>query len=159
MTIQTVPVALGARSYEVRIGQGLIDRAGAEIAPLLKRKRVAIVTENRDEALRLGLHRFGRDYAADQAELVGALGVDEAPGQHVLGRHRRAHHTRQEIADADVTGGQADADEGGVHAGLHLRHHRKEGVCPYAVALGVPLFVVVYHDAVAVNGPPHALFP
>ncbi len=53
MTIQTVPVALGARSYQVRIGEGLIDRAGTEIAPLLKRKRVAIVTENRVAPLHL----------------------------------------------------------------------------------------------------------
>ncbi len=41
----TVAVDLGARSYEVRIGEGLIARAGAEIAPLLRRKRVAVVTD------------------------------------------------------------------------------------------------------------------
>lgn len=40
-----VAVDLGTRSYEVRIGEGLIARAGAEIAPLLRRKRVAIVTD------------------------------------------------------------------------------------------------------------------
>ena len=40
-----VPVALGERSYEVRIGRGLIGRAGAEIAPLLRRLRVAVVTD------------------------------------------------------------------------------------------------------------------
>ena len=40
-----VPVNLGARSYEVRIGEGLIGRLGAEISPLLRRKRVAIVTD------------------------------------------------------------------------------------------------------------------
>jgi 3-dehydroquinate synthase len=45
MTVDVVPVALGARSYEVRIGPGLIDRAGAEIAPLLRRKRAAVVTD------------------------------------------------------------------------------------------------------------------
>ena len=49
---ETVHVALGARSYDVRIGQGLLARAGAEIAPLLKRPRVAIVT---DETV-AGLH-------------------------------------------------------------------------------------------------------
>ena len=43
--IDVVPVSLGERSYEVRIGRGLIGRAGAEIAPLLRRKRVAIVTD------------------------------------------------------------------------------------------------------------------
>ncbi len=40
-----VAVELGERTYEVRIGQGLLARAGIEIAPLLRRKRVAIVTE------------------------------------------------------------------------------------------------------------------
>lgn len=40
-----VAVDLGARSYEVRIGPGLIARAGAEIAPLLRRMRVAVVTD------------------------------------------------------------------------------------------------------------------
>lgn len=43
--MNTVAVELGERSYAVRIGQGLLLRAGAEIAPLLRRKRVAIVTE------------------------------------------------------------------------------------------------------------------
>ena len=43
--IRTVPVALGDRSYEVRIGPGLIDQAGAQIAPLLSRPRVAILTD------------------------------------------------------------------------------------------------------------------
>ena len=45
MGIDVVPVALGARSYEVRIGSGLIDRAGVEIAPLLRRKKAAIITD------------------------------------------------------------------------------------------------------------------
>jgi 3-dehydroquinate synthase len=53
MTTETVPVALGARSYDVRIGEGLIDRAGAEIAPLLRRPRVVIVTDATVAALQL----------------------------------------------------------------------------------------------------------
>jgi len=50
--VETVGVALGARSYQVRVGAGLMARAGAEIAPLLRRPRVAIVT---DETV-AGLH-------------------------------------------------------------------------------------------------------
>lgn len=42
---ETVHVALGARAYDVRIGRGLVAQAGAEIAPLLRRGRVAIVTD------------------------------------------------------------------------------------------------------------------
>jgi 3-dehydroquinate synthase len=43
--LNRVSVELGARSYEVRIGEGLIARAGAEVAPLLRRRRVAVVTD------------------------------------------------------------------------------------------------------------------
>jgi len=50
MTV-TVGVPLGARAYKIRIGAGLLARAGAEIAPLLRRKRVAVVTEERVAAL------------------------------------------------------------------------------------------------------------
>lgn len=46
MTVDVVPVSLGARSYEVRIGAGLIARAGAEIAPLLRRPRLAVITDD-----------------------------------------------------------------------------------------------------------------
>jgi 3-dehydroquinate synthase len=64
-----VKVALGARSYEVRIGQGLIGRAGAEIAPLLRRRRVAVITDETVaglhlEALRTGLGAEGIEAAA-----------------------------------------------------------------------------------------------
>ncbi|MFV0382544.1 3-dehydroquinate synthase [Paracoccus sp. (in: a-proteobacteria)] len=51
----TVHVPLEGRAYDVRIGAGLIARAGAEIAPLLRRPRVAIVT---DETV-AGLHLPG----------------------------------------------------------------------------------------------------
>ncbi len=53
MTPATVEVALGARSYAVRIGPGLIARAGDEIAPLLHRPRVAVVTDATVAALHL----------------------------------------------------------------------------------------------------------
>ena len=42
---RTVHVPLGDRAYDVRIGAGLIARAGAEIAPFLARPRVVIVTD------------------------------------------------------------------------------------------------------------------
>lgn len=41
----TVHVPLGDRSYDVRIGAGLLDHAGPEILPLLKRKRAWIVSD------------------------------------------------------------------------------------------------------------------
>ena len=45
MTDATVRVSLGTRSYDVRIGADLITRAGDEIAPLLARPRVAVLTD------------------------------------------------------------------------------------------------------------------
>ncbi|MCR4282319.1 MAG: iron-containing alcohol dehydrogenase, partial [Bauldia sp.] len=41
----TVPVALGSRSYDILIGRGILERAGAEIAARLPGVRAAIVTD------------------------------------------------------------------------------------------------------------------
>ena len=60
---ETVHVPLGARAYDVRIGAGLIARAGAEIAPLLPRRRVAVVTE--ETVARLHLEALRSGLAAD----------------------------------------------------------------------------------------------
>ena len=59
MTTETVRVNLGERSYDVRIGQGLIAHAGAEIGPLLARPRVAVVTDENVAALHLDSLRAG----------------------------------------------------------------------------------------------------
>ena len=63
-----VQIDLGPRSYEVRIGAGLIDRAGAEVAPLLARRRVAVVTD----ATVAGLHlaRLEASFAAEGIALA-----------------------------------------------------------------------------------------
>lgn len=54
-----VQVALGARSYEVRVWAGLIAGAGAHIGPLLRRPRVAVVTDENVAALHLEALRAG----------------------------------------------------------------------------------------------------
>jgi 3-dehydroquinate synthase len=53
LALEIVRVDLGTRSYDVRIGDGLIDQAGVQIAPLLRRPRVAIVTDETVGALHL----------------------------------------------------------------------------------------------------------
>ncbi|MGB0505945.1 MAG: 3-dehydroquinate synthase [Pikeienuella sp.] len=53
MTIETLRVELGTRGYDIRIGPGLLARAGEEIAPVLARKRVAIITDENVAALHL----------------------------------------------------------------------------------------------------------
>jgi len=62
--IRNIPVGLGARAYDVVVGPGLIDRAGEHIAPLLKTKRTAIVTdsnvgEHHGERLAVSLEKAG----------------------------------------------------------------------------------------------------
>lgn len=54
-----VRVELGERAYDVRIGSGLIAQAGAEIAPLLRRPRVAIITDETVARLHLEELRAG----------------------------------------------------------------------------------------------------
>ena len=46
MSLNVVNVDLGPRSYDVRIGQGLIAQAGRQIAPLLHRRKVAVITDD-----------------------------------------------------------------------------------------------------------------
>lgn len=56
MTVDIVRVELGARSYDVRIGRGLLGRAAKEIAPFLRRQRVAVITDETVAAAHL--HRL-----------------------------------------------------------------------------------------------------
>jgi len=66
--MEVVHVPLEGREYDIRIGSGLIDRAGAEMAPLLARPRVAIVTEARVAGLHLAALEAG----------LAAAGIDSA---------------------------------------------------------------------------------
>jgi 3-dehydroquinate synthase len=43
--VDVVRVELGARSYDIRIGAGLVARAGELLAPVLKQRRAVIVTD------------------------------------------------------------------------------------------------------------------
>jgi len=61
---RAIPVGLGDRAYEVVVGSGLIDRAGERIRPLLKRDRVAVVTDrnvsdHHGERLAVALEKAG----------------------------------------------------------------------------------------------------
>jgi 3-dehydroquinate synthase len=78
--IATVPVPLGERAYEIRIGAGLLARAGAEIAPLLRRPRVAILTEERVAALHLAALE-----EALAAEGIAAAALVLPPGEATKG--------------------------------------------------------------------------
>lgn len=75
-TAVEVPVALGARSYAVRIGPGLVEDAGREIAPLLARPRVAVITDETVAGLHLETLR-----TALAAEGIGMEALVLPPGE------------------------------------------------------------------------------
>ncbi len=56
---QTVHVDLAERSYDVEIGLGLLAQSGERIAPLIKRKRVAVLTDETVAGLHLDALREG----------------------------------------------------------------------------------------------------
>ena len=66
-----VPVSLAERSYDILIGKGLIDRAGAEIAARLPGVRAAIVTDENVAALHL--ERLQASLAASGIQSVAII--------------------------------------------------------------------------------------
>lgn len=67
--IRTIPVGLGRRSYEVLVGQGLLDDAGVRITPFLKRPRTAVVSDETVWSL----------HGARLAQALKAQGVEVFP--------------------------------------------------------------------------------
>ena len=65
---ETLTVELGARAYDIQIGPGLIAEAGAHIAPLLRRPRVAVISDETVAGLHLEALRDG--LAASGIEMV-----------------------------------------------------------------------------------------
>ena len=62
---ERLTVGLGERSYDIVLGRGLIDRAGALLAPVIRRKRAVIVTDAHIAPL----------YLARFAASLGAAGI------------------------------------------------------------------------------------
>jgi 3-dehydroquinate synthase len=73
--LTVIPVALGNRSYDVRIERGLLGRAGEILAPLSRGRRMAIVTDGNLSqhlaTLQASLHAAG----------VGSEAIVLAPGE------------------------------------------------------------------------------
>ena len=78
--IETVTVPLGARAYDIRIGPGLVRSAGIEIARLVRRPKVAVVTETRVAALHLDALRQGLEAGG-----IGASVLELPPGEATKG--------------------------------------------------------------------------
>ena len=64
-----IPVALGARAYDVHLEAGLLARAGAIVAPLTARKRIAVVSDS----------TVGQLYLAPLTAALGAAGLTVEP--------------------------------------------------------------------------------
>jgi 3-dehydroquinate synthase len=73
---RAIAVGLGERAYEVRVGHGLIDRAGLSIAPLLRRPRTAVVSDETVWAL-----HGARLTAALERSGIAVSPVIVAPGE------------------------------------------------------------------------------
>lgn len=77
MTSIDIAVSLGERSYVVKTGSGLLDAAGQHIAPFLRQKRVALVTDENVAALYLPRLRAALDQAG-----IAHQSVILPPGEH-----------------------------------------------------------------------------
>lgn len=73
---ETVGVALGHRSYDIHIGEGLLDEAGRIIRPLLNRPLAAIVTDQN-----VARHHLARLEAALAAEGIATQAIVLPPGE------------------------------------------------------------------------------
>lgn len=83
---ETVRVELGVRSYDVRIGDGLIAGAGHQIAPLLTRPRVAVVS---DETVAAHHLQPLRDGLAEQG--IDSVALSLPPGEATKGWPEFSH--------------------------------------------------------------------
>ena len=119
-----LPVTLGDRSYEVIIGQGLLARAGALMAPVLPTRRVVVVTDENVAPRHLPALRAGLEAAAFQvlAEIVvpaGESSKDFARLQSVLEQMLAAGADRRTTVVA--LGGGVVGDLAGFAAAVALR--------------------------------------
>ncbi|MGR3540024.1 MAG: 3-dehydroquinate synthase [Hasllibacter sp.] len=82
--MRTVAVELPGRDYEVRIGPGLIAGAGAHLGPLLRRPKVAILTDANVAPLWLGpLEEALRDAGIEAAALTLPAGEGTKSWPHL----------------------------------------------------------------------------
>ena len=68
--VETLSVALGERSYDLRVGQGLVGNAGALLRDVLARPRAVIVTDQRVAALHLPALNQSLDQAGIEHQAV-----------------------------------------------------------------------------------------
>ena len=120
---ETVRVDLGARGYDIVVGSGVLDEAGARIAPLLKRRRVFVLTD--ENVARAQRPRVEKSLSASGVEAHWIV-VPAGEGSKELGRLGGVLDTmiEQRLERSDVLvamGGGVIGDLGGLAASLALR--------------------------------------
>lgn len=120
---QTIPVSLGARAYDVHIGNGLLARAGELIAPFAPSKRVFVVTDQNVARL----HRPALVASLDAARLKNWT-ITLPPGEETKSFHGLEllcrHLLQAGIDRRDLVvafGGGVIGDIAGLAAGLVKR--------------------------------------
>ena len=91
----TVAVALGDRSYDILIGDGLLARAGELVKPHLKRPHAVIVTDEN-----VARHHLGALQASLSAAGVGSDAIVLAPGEK-----SKSYATLAELCDKLLAAG------------------------------------------------------
>ena len=89
MTLEFVRVDLAGRSYEIKIGQGLLQDAACHIAPFLKRNFVAIVTDENVAATHL----------ITLQNALTAAGIDSQPIVMPAGETTKSYKHFAEVCD------------------------------------------------------------
>ncbi|WP_084112570.1 3-dehydroquinate synthase [Belnapia moabensis] len=117
-------VPLGERGYEILVGEGLLARAGALLAPVLPARRVVVVTDEvvgplHLPALRAGLAETGTAILAEIAVPAGEVSKTLGQVQAVLERMLAAGADRRTAVLA--LGGGVVGDLAGFAAAIALR--------------------------------------
>ena len=95
MRIETVRVDLAGRAYDISIGQGLIARAGEIIAPLLKRKFAAVVTDE----------NVGKFHLQSLQQALAMHGIESRPVILPAGEKTKSYAELARVCDALLTAG------------------------------------------------------
>ncbi|HEV7417607.1 MAG TPA: 3-dehydroquinate synthase, partial [Tianweitania sediminis] len=122
-SIRTVTVGLGTRAYSIRIGAGLLARAGAELAAVLPGARVAIITDEHVAVAHLPALQDGFDeQGIGHSALVLPAGETTKSFEHLQAAVSAVIDARLERGDAVVAlGGGVIGDLAGFAAGIVRR--------------------------------------
>jgi 3-dehydroquinate synthase len=122
MNFTTVPVALGARSYDIRIGSGLLTEAARHIAPLLATPKAILVVDAAVEpvAKTIFLSLAAQGIAADIITITAGEEAKSFAGLEAL-INRLLEHAPDRKTTLIAVGGGVVGDLAGFAASILLR--------------------------------------